>query len=73
MISFIFNYLRVFADSGGWTPVTSAADYGNADVVRVIGEADVNMEQLDGNGWSALHAAARRGHTAVRRSPMGHP
>lgn len=45
--------------------MTSAADFGNYDAIRVMKEAEVNLEQLDGNGWSPIHAAARKGHVQV--------
>ena len=46
----------------GFTPVTSAADFGYDGILGVFAAAGVQLDKLDGNGWAAVHIAVRRGH-----------
>jgi hypothetical protein len=50
----------------GWSAVTSAADFGNVEVLRMITEAGVPVHWADGHGWLALHAAVFQGKYQCR-------
>ena len=42
-----------------------AARHGYSDVVKVLLEANANVDHADCDGWTALRAAAWGGHTKV--------
>ena len=62
-------YLNLF-DSGpeGFSVMTSTADFGHTDIMRLLVNAEVPTHWTDGNGWMALHAAVRQGHEEMVRS-----
>lgn len=53
------------AGARGETPLIAAARLGDEGVVRVLVDCGARVGAVDGVGNTALHAAARAGHTAV--------
>ena len=49
------------AGRSGWSALTTAADLGKESIIRLFYDYGIDLDVLDGNKWSALHAAARRG------------
>lgn len=47
----------------GWSAVTSAADLGQVDLLRMMAEAGVPVHWADGHGWLALHVAVFQGRS----------
>jgi uncharacterized protein len=54
-------------DSGGWTALHWAADFGHADIVEILLDSGAEIEKSDFNGWTALHWAAERGQVEATR------
>ena len=49
----------------GFTAVTSAADLGYTEMLKIFREALVSLCEVDRNGWTALHLAVRTKRTAT--------
>ena len=45
--------------------MTTAADLGKESIVQQFHDYSVDIDVLDGNKWSAIHAAARRGKVSL--------
>ena len=61
MLLYVFIYNVHHAGRTGWSAFTTAADLGKESIVRLFYDYGIDLDVLDGNKWSALHAAARRG------------
>jgi len=55
--------VKIFTMPGpeGWSAVTSAADFGHVDILRMTTDAGVPVHWADGHGWLALHVAIFQG------------
>lgn len=53
------------ADAYGFTPITSAAQKGCLDVLKVLHDESVDLNRVDCRGRNALYFAAKRGHKKV--------
>ncbi|OQV12783.1 Ankyrin-3 [Hypsibius exemplaris] len=49
----------------GWSPLLTACDQGNADVVRVLLKNNARVDVFDEEGRAALHLAAEKDHLEV--------
>jgi ankyrin repeat protein len=59
--------MKKHSADGGDRPLRDAADNGHLECVRVLLDADAAVNETDGDGWSALHFAARGGFAPIVR------
>jgi Ankyrin repeats (3 copies) len=54
------------------TPLVWASEMGSTESARMLLDAGADPNELEANGWSALHWAARNGYLSVARLLMKH-
>ncbi len=56
-------------DEEGWSPITLAAEQGQAEILHVLLDAGASVDSKNHvGGWRALHCAAANGHIQIVKS-----
>ena len=52
-------------DSNGWTPLHSACQYGDLEIVKILVEDNANINKFSNTGYYPVHIAALNNHDKV--------
>ena len=53
------------SDNYGWTPLNSATNIGQLEIIKLLIENGADIHKADNDGWTPLYSAVDKGHLEI--------